>query len=85
MAKKTGIQRAVAIFGGSPTRLATAVGGDVSRQNIEHWLKAGRVPVEHCDAVSAASGVELEGLNDRINWASLRNVLAAQATEQQGA
>lgn len=89
MAKKSGIQRAVAIYGGSPTRLAAAVtaemGREVSRQNIEHWLKTGRVPFEYCNAVSTTAGIELESLNGRIDWASLRSVLASRTTEQQGA
>lgn len=72
MARKTGIERAVAIFKGSPTKLAAACGEDVSRQNIEHWLKAKRVPMEHCAKVSAATGIDLEDLNDK--WAEVREV-----------
>lgn len=75
MARKTGIERAVAIYGGSPTKLAAACGDSISRQNIEHWLKAKRVPLDHCAAVSAATGIDLEDLNDK--WAAVREVVKA--------
>lgn len=77
MGQKTGIQAAVDKFGGSPSKLATEVGRkNVLRQHIEHWLKAGKVPVEHCPAVAAASGVSCERLNPGFDWSSLRKAVA---------
>ena len=69
MGKKTGIQQALDMFDGSPTRLAAAVGHDVSRQNVEHWAKVGRVAMDKCGVVRAATGIPLEALNDKVNWA----------------
>lgn len=69
MTKKTGIQKAVALFENSPTKLAAAVGNGVLRQHIEHWLISGRVSAERCPEVSAVTGVPLEELNDKVNWA----------------
>lgn len=73
MDQKTGIQRAVDLFDGSPSKLAEAVGCGVIRQHVEHWLKAGRVSAERCPDVSAASGVPCEELNDKVNWALVRS------------
>lgn len=53
---RSGIQRAVELFDGSATKLAAAMGESVLRQHIEHWLKVGRVPAEHCFAVELATG-----------------------------
>lgn len=68
MANKNGIQRAVEMFGGSPTRLAEAVGNGVLRQHIEHWLKSGRVSSEKAPEVAAATGIDIKDLNDTTNW-----------------
>ena len=73
MNQKTGIQRAVDLFDGSPSKLAEAVGCGVIRQHVEHWLKVGRVSAERCPDVFAASGVPCEELNDRVNWELVRN------------
>lgn len=59
MPHRSAVQRALDRFDGSPTKMAAALGGDVKRQHIEHWLKAGRVPPEHCPAVSDLTGVAL--------------------------
>lgn len=56
-AKATPIQRALAKFDGSATRLAAAVGGGVLRQHVEHWAKSGRVPEKHVRSLSDVSGV----------------------------
>lgn len=57
MPKLTPIQRAVAKFDNSPTRMATAIGSGVLRQHVEHWLKSGRVPAEHVRRVQELTGV----------------------------
>lgn len=77
MEQRTGIQEAVDKFGGSPARLADAVGKGVLRQHVEHWLKVGRVSAERCPDVFAATGVPCASLNDRVNW-SLITTPAAQ-------
>lgn len=79
MNQKTGIQRAVDLFDGSPSKLAEAVGCGVIRQHVEHWLKVGRVSAERCPDVFAASGVPCEELNDRVNWELVRNGRKADA------
>ncbi|MHB1201475.1 MAG: YdaS family helix-turn-helix protein [Polaromonas sp.] len=72
MNPKTGIQKAVSLFEDSPTKLATAVGNGVLRQHIEHWLISGRVPAERCPEVSHVTGIALEDLNNKVNWALVR-------------
>lgn len=78
MRQKTGIQRAVALFENSPTKLAAAVGNGVVRQHVEHWLSAGRVPAEKCPEVAVITGVTLEELNDKVNWDLVRGAPAAK-------
>lgn len=68
MATKTGIQKAVWKFDGSPAKLAEAVGNGVLRQHVEHWLKSGRVSSQRCPEVSAVSGVPCKQLNDKVDW-----------------
>lgn len=86
MANISGIQRAINRFDGSPSKLAAAVGGDVRRQHVEHWLKAGRVPMDKCAAVSKASGVSCYDLNDDVDWTLLTEVMAAEpALAKEGA
>lgn len=81
MENKTGIQRAVDSFDGSPSKLADAVGRGVLRQHVEHWLKVGRVSAERCPDVFAATGVPCEQLNDKVNWALVRNGAFTEAKE----
>lgn len=81
MANKTGIQRAVDAFDSSPSKLAEAVGAGVLRQHVEHWLKVGRVSAERCPEVFAATGVPCEELNDKVNWALVRNGAQSEAKE----
>jgi Putative antitoxin of bacterial toxin-antitoxin system, YdaS/YdaT len=80
METRTGIQQAVDKFDGSPSKLAAAVTNcGVIRQHVEHWLRAGRVPAEKCPEVAVASGIALESLNDRVNWALVRSDLQQAA------
>lgn len=78
MGQKTGIQRAVELFGNSPTKLAAAVGHGVVRQHVEHWLSVGRVPAEKCPEVAVTTGVALEELNDKVNWGLVRGETAVK-------
>lgn len=87
---KSGIQRALEKFEGSTSKLAGAVGGNVNRQHVEHWLKVGRVSAEKCPEVAAAVGMLCEELNDRVNWAlarrlSVESVKPLTSGEHQGA
>jgi DNA-binding transcriptional regulator YdaS (Cro superfamily) len=41
------LKTALKAFDNSPTALAAAIGGDVKRQHVEHWLNKGRVPPAH--------------------------------------
>lgn len=84
MEQKTGIQRAVDMKN-SPAKLAEAVGNGVLRQHVEHWLKSGRVSAEKAPDVSAATGIPVEELNDKVNWSLVREATkrkskAAKAT-----
>lgn len=57
---ETPIQRALAKFDGSPTKLAAALtcaAVPVSRQNVEHWLKSDRVPERHVRALHTLAGI----------------------------
>ena len=78
MNQKTGIEKALALFGGSPTALAKAVGYGVLRQHIEHWVNAGRVPADRCPEVYAATKVPLDQLNKETRWHLIRGVLAGR-------
>jgi DNA-binding transcriptional regulator YdaS (Cro superfamily) len=39
---------------------------------IQEWRRQGRVPAEHCPKIERAVGVPCEGLNDRVDWAFVR-------------
>lgn len=56
--KLTPVQRALAHFDDSPTKMAAALGGGVLRQHVEHWRRSGRIPTEHCRAVHDLTGVK---------------------------
>lgn len=71
MIQETGIQKAVTKFE-TPSKLAEAVGNGVLRQHVEHWLKSGRVSAEKAPEVSAATGIPVEELNDKVNWSLVR-------------
>lgn len=81
MANKSGIQRAVEAFDGSPSKLAKAVGHGVLRQHVEHWLKIGRVSAERCPEVSFTTGISCEELNDKVNWELVRTGCSLDAAE----
>ena len=68
----SGIQEAVNKYGGSPSKLAAAVGGDVKRQHVEHWLKSGVVSAPNCPLVELATGVPCERLNPDVRWDVVR-------------
>ena len=79
MEVKSGIQRAVDQFEGSPSKLADAVGNGVKRQHIEHWLKTGRVSADKAPDVADATGIALEDLNDQTNWDKVRKIRRKRA------
>lgn len=70
---QTGIQKALDLFHGSPSRLANAIGGSVIRQHIEHWLKTGRVPADKAPDVMLATGISVDLLCPDTNWDAVRN------------
>ncbi len=71
----SGIARALSAHGNSCTELARSIGRGVTRQNVEYWVAAGRVPFERCADVAYATGYSLEELNDGMDWAPLRNFI----------
>ena len=79
MDQKTGIERALEAFDGSPTKLAAAIGNGVLRQHVEHWLQAKRVPAGKCGEVANVTGIPLEDLNDEVNWALVRKAQRRKA------
>jgi len=81
MEQQTGIEQALEKFGKSPTKLAVAVGGNVVRQHVEHWLKAKRVPADKAPDVERATGIPCELLCPDVSWDVLRgNSAQAPAT-----
>ena len=77
--KKSCIQRAVDMYGGSPSALAAAVGGDVTRQNIEHWLRLNRVPHGRCARLAIVTGISVEALDPLHDWDTVRQALSLKA------
>lgn len=78
------VHEAMRVLGGSPTTMAAAVGAPVKRQNVEQWLKAGRVPAGMAPLVEAATrqagaAVHCEALCPGVRWDVLRNNPAAAA------
>lgn len=76
MARKTPIEAAAdraATQAGRPVKkrsggasaLADLIGG-VSRQVVEHWIKAGSVPAHRVPAVSKATGLSYHELNPTV-------------------
>jgi DNA-binding transcriptional regulator YdaS (Cro superfamily) len=65
-----GIEQAIALFDGSSLRLAREIGGDVKRQNVDHWRKSGTVPAERCPALERAvhGKVPCEELRPDLRW-----------------
>ena len=72
MSIKTGIEQALEKFDNSPTKLALAIGGNVVRQHIEHWVKTGIVPADKAPDVMLASGVPVDQLCPSVNWSAVR-------------
>lgn len=66
----TPLERVLARFDGSPTNLAAAMGGDVKRQNVEHWMKTGRVPPQHCPTLERLlrGAIPCESLRRDLEW-----------------
>jgi DNA-binding transcriptional regulator YdaS (Cro superfamily) len=87
MAKVSGIEKAVALFDNSPTKLAGAIGGRVVRQHVEHWLKVGHVPAEYCPSIERATGgrVRCEDLRTDVAWGVLRMQARVAEPEQKAA
>jgi DNA-binding transcriptional regulator YdaS (Cro superfamily) len=71
MTPKDALQEAVA-KAGSQTAFAAAIGPEIRTGHVYHWLKAGRLPVEHCPLVEAAFGVRCEDLRPDVKWELLR-------------
>jgi DNA-binding transcriptional regulator YdaS (Cro superfamily) len=70
--KQNGIEKALELYGNSPTKMARAIGHGVIRQHIEHWLKMGRVPADKAPDVMLATGVKVDELCPGVNWAAVR-------------
>jgi DNA-binding transcriptional regulator YdaS (Cro superfamily) len=71
MTSAEALKAVLAMFDGSPTKLAAAIGGDIKRQNVEHWVSSGRVPPAQRPGVEhAAEGrVTAEDLSDDgVHW-----------------
>ena len=75
----TGIQKAVDLFDGSPSKLAQAVGHGVLRQHIEHWLRTGRVSAKKAPHVSRTTGIPVTELNDSVDWNLAAKCLVTRA------
>lgn len=76
------VKLALSKYADSPTKLAEAIGGNVKRQHIEHWLDVGRVPIEHAPKVNELTGIPLWDLCPlkwhRV-WPSLTQLKGAPA------
>lgn len=55
MTPQEALQEALSTVGGSPSALAAKLGDGVARQNVEYWLRKGRVPAEYCPAIERAT------------------------------
>jgi DNA-binding transcriptional regulator YdaS (Cro superfamily) len=88
MEQRSGLKKALKIFQGSPSKLASALGKDVKRQNVEHWIKTSVVPAERCPAIEEATGglVRCEDLRPDVAWSVLRgNTAQSTASTAQAA
>jgi DNA-binding transcriptional regulator YdaS (Cro superfamily) len=74
MSARTGIQKVLALYDNSPTKVAAALGEPVQRQHVEHWLRAGRVPAERCPLIERATNgrIRCEDLRPDVAWDVLR-------------
>lgn len=52
-------------------------------QVVQQWREQGRVPAEYCPKIEelTCGEVRCEELNDRVNWAYLRQTATAQVAE----
>lgn len=76
-----GIDKTIAYFGGlAPAARALGVG---RYQVIQAWRAAQRVPAEHCTRIEELTNgaIRCEELNDRVNWAVVRNSSNLGATK----
>jgi DNA-binding transcriptional regulator YdaS (Cro superfamily) len=76
MTPKEALQEAIA-RAGSQTAFAAAIGPEIKTGHVYHWLKAGRLPPEHCPTIERAFGVRCEDLCPTAEWAFLRQTAAA--------
>ena len=68
-----GIEKTIKHFGGlSAVARALQLSG---YQVVQQWAASKRVPAEHCPRIEEITGgaIRCEELNDRVNWAVLRN------------
>ena len=66
MRPMNGIEKAVKKAGGTPALLAERVGQGCTRQNVEYWLKTGKVGPGWVIKVYDATGVAVHELNADI-------------------
>ncbi len=71
MNPKEALERAIETAG-SQTAFAAAIGPDIKTGHVYHWLKSGRLPIEHCPIVEAAFGVPCEQLRPDFRWELVR-------------
>lgn len=76
------LSRVLAAHDDSPTKLAKALGNGVVRQQVEHWVKVGRVPAAYApdvERVARALGIQAvcEELCPGVSWSVLREQQAA--------
>ena len=65
------------VLGDSASAMALAIGGDVKRQNVEHWIKVGRVPAAHAPSIEEATAkagrrITCEQLCPDVRWNVVR-------------
>lgn len=70
----SGIEQALKVFDGSPSKLAAAIGErKVTRQHIEHWRKTGKVPADKAPDVERVTGIPVEALCPGVAWDVVRS------------
>jgi DNA-binding transcriptional regulator YdaS (Cro superfamily) len=71
MTPKEALERAIEAAG-SQTAFAAAIGPEIKTGHVYHWLKSGRLPLEHCPIIEAAFGVSCEDLRPDFRWELVR-------------
>lgn len=71
------LQMAFEILGDSASAMALAIGGDLKRQNVEHWIKVGRVPAAYAPSIEDATTkagrrITCEQLCPDVRWSVVR-------------